>query len=127
MFVESQTLLFECCEHQVVSLAKIKPKGGGATPLPCLDTWGLEQQQPRAAQGCPEESWRFPGAAAAPGSWAEAGGEAWRGLWQRKGCRSCAERQESGMMCNTHYIEEKLKGLIDINYQVQFVAAQLTC
>lgn len=58
---------------------------------------------------------------------AEAGGEAWRGLWQRKGCRSCAERQESRMMCNTHYIEEKLKGLIDINYQVQFVAAQLTC
>lgn len=36
------------------------------------------------------------------------------------------ERQESRMMYNTHYIREKLKGLIDINYQVQFVAAQLT-
>lgn len=36
------------------------------------------------------------------------------------------KRQESRMIYNTHYIGEKLKGLIDINYQVQFVAAQLT-
>lgn len=43
-----------------------------------------------------------------------------------KVAKAMVKRQESRMMYNTHYIGEKLKGLIDINYQVQFVAAQLT-
>lgn len=43
-----------------------------------------------------------------------------------KVAEAMVKRQESRMMYNTHYMGEKLKGLIDINYQVQFVAAQLT-
>lgn len=45
---------------------------------------------------------------------------------EEKVAKAMVKRQESSMMYNTHYMGEKLKGLIDINYQVQFVAAQLT-
>lgn len=46
--------------------------------------------------------------------------------WGGKVAEAMLKKQERRMMYNTHYIGEKLKGLIDINYQVQFVAAQLT-